>query len=512
MRWLVQSTLSSAGALALAIGGVVLISAVSPARATPRGKRPPRRLEDSSASPFAPDAARVAPPSTLDFVQRPPACVQGSLPLRYHGGALVQHPDVFVLFWGSEWNTDPEQQAAKVALISMFQNIGTSDFACAWREYAVPAYPLGAGSYDGSYVITTNPPGTVDDATIRQKIQDEITAGHAPARTDDRIYFVAPKKGVVVMASDGSTGCGGANFVFCGYHDSFGITGAAFRYSVLPYPCSSGNGTCFADPTNDPGISLQTTGSHELTETVTDPDSPPIDNGGWFTAGPGNENADICAACPDTLTVGAQTYNVNPAWSNLARGCVTGVACAAPPIECTDGSPGLCVPGTGAANTCEFEWLVDPNLTRVARTQLPGRIVACADGQLFCDADGAADGQCTFRVAACLNSGDPRLACAPTAVTGLKLASPLLASVDPVNVANAGTLLGALATVDPHSAGMTTGHQIIYSPAAATPDACTNYLPVVVPALRTRTLVVFVQTSFGLARNSLTLRCGASLQ
>jgi hypothetical protein len=195
----------------------------------------------------------------------------------------------------------------------------------------------------------------------------------------------------------------------------------------------------------------------------------------------------------------------------LAKGCVTGVSCVPPPIECTDGSPGMCVPGTGRANTCELEWLADPNLTLVARTQLPGRTISCTDGQAFCDADGLADGQCTFRVAACLNNGDPRLACTPVKVTSVMLTNPSPASSDPVNMANAGKLLGALATIDPNSSGTTVGNQVTYTPEASTPDACTMYLDIVVPAGTTRKLAATLQTSAGAARNRVQLKCAVHL-
>ena len=452
-------------------------------------------------------------PTHADAVNHPDVtCRPRRETLNYHGGALVQNPDVFLLFWGNEWNSDPEHLSAKAALVSMYQNLGTSEYACAWREYAVPAYPLGAGTYNGSFVIASAPPSPLDDSVIRQKIQNEIAAGHAPARSDDRVYVVVPEKGVPVAATDGSTGCGGANFLFCGYHDSFGTAGAPFRYEVLPYPCTSGNGTCFFDGSTDPVPSFESVGSHELTELVTDPDSPPIDNGGWFSDRSGNENADICAGsrCDDQVVVGSTTYTVNPAWSNLAHACITGVACTPPAIECTDSAPGICVPATGRTSACGVEWLADPNLTLVAKTQLPGRTIRCADGQPFCDADGMQDGQCTFRIAACLNSQDPRVPCTPTSITSVKL-TPAPNSVDPTNSANAATVLAALATADPGSVGTATGAVIAYSPAAATSNACTGYVNVVVPAGTLRRLGVTAQTGSGTARNRLTLTCSASL-
>ena len=42
-----------------------------------------------------------------------------------------------------------------------------------------------------------------------------------------------------------------------------------------------------------------------------------------------------------------------------------------------------------------------------------GRVVRCTDGDPTCDADGAANDSCTFRVAVCLNQGDARPTCTP---------------------------------------------------------------------------------------------------
>jgi len=40
----------------------------------------------------------------------------------------------------------------------------------------------------------------------------------------------------------------------------------------------------------------------------------------------------------------------------------------------------------------------------------PSRSIVCTDGDPSCDADGAVDGGCTFKMAACMNNVDPRFA------------------------------------------------------------------------------------------------------
>jgi hypothetical protein len=428
------------------------------------------------------------------------------------------NPDVFVIFWGSAWQTDTEHLNAKAALLGMYQQIGTSGYACAWREYGVTGSALGPGTFNGSEVIPTAPPSPLSDAAIQQQIVTEVTAGRAPAVTDDRVYVVVPPRGVPVD-SGGVTGCGGSNFVFCGYHDSFLHGGSPFRYAVLPFPCNAFGFTCFVDPTDDAGRALQVVGSHELTELVTDPDAPPVGFGGWFNDAHGSENADICAAnpCIADLTVGAQTFAVNSTWSNLANGCVAAVPCAPPaPIACTESAPGLCVPGAGNP-ACGFEWLVYPNLTKL-RGGVPAKTVTCTDGQPFCDLDGVQDGKCTFQVAGCLNSDDPRIACTPAPISSINVMRPQASSTDPTDAANAATLLAALKDVDGGSTGTQTGSQITYVPAASTHNACTGMVSVTVPlrTLGTRTLrgtkrlSLKSQTEAGPVRDRLTLVCKPS--
>lgn len=457
------------------------------AAARPRGLRRPRsRPAAVSPGPASPDAVAHSP------------CTVHRESLTYHGGALVESPDAFLLFWGSQWNSDAAHIAAKNSLIAMFQAIETSGFACAWREYGVTGAPLGNGTYAGSYVISSAPPNPLDDAVIRSEIVAQVGAGHAPPRTDNRIYFVVPASGVVVSAG-GETGCGGVNFTFCGYHDSFD-GGGAFRYAVLPFPCSvSGFGTCFVDPSEDVSTAFQVVGSHELTETVTDPDTSP---GGWFSDRTGEENADICAgdACVDSVTSGLVSFAVNPAWSNLAKGCITSVPFPPQPIGCTDSSPGACSPGKGSAAACEVEFLVDPNLTLKRGSGLPTGTVTCTDGQTLCDFD-ATPGQCTFHVAACLNSQDPRLSCSLAAIDQLRVLRP--SAGDPV----AGALLASLQNADPASTGSVSGDTIAYMPAAATPNACTGYMNVVVAAGAKTKIRLLADTASGSAASGVILIC-----
>jgi hypothetical protein len=518
------------------IGTLIILGISTPARATPRGKRPPRVFSATgSSNQLAVDVnSNLSGPAAYgsqgDGVGRPGPQCRVRDALTYHGGALVLNPDVVLIFWGSQWLTDQVHIDARVALGALYQQIGTSQYACSWGEYAVGAGPVGAGTYDPQSpdIISTAPPlqfchlgdsqPQLCDQTIQQQIVAEATAGHVPAPTDNTVYVVVPPQDVAVEASDGSTGCGGTSFYFCGYHDSFIAAGHPnpFRYAVLPFPCTSGQFTCFFDSQQTPRGSLQIIGSHELAEIATDPDAPPVGARGWFSDRTLSENADICESfsCQGELSVGAQTFPVNSLWSNLAKGCVDSVPCAAP-TDCTEGPPGECVQGLGNQNQCGLEWIVYPDLA-AGLGGLPGRTVSCTDGQPFCDFDSVA-GQCTFHVAACLNNADQERfpGCTPTSVTAIRLLQPSPTSFNGTDQGNAGRILSALSAVDHNSTGNVAGAQVTYSPAAATANTCTGEIDIVVPlhpvGARTlrgqRALNLFAQTPAGLVRNRLMLIC-----
>ena len=482
-----------------AVAALLALSLATRVAAAPRGRRRPRSRTTSAAQPG-------------------PDCRPGHHELTYHGGDLVQHAAVFVIFWGPEWQNDPEHQAAAADVRSLFQGLSASPFGCSWQEWELPGKPIGAGSYLGDEIIPTEPVppgGQLADADIQARIVTEVNAHRAPAATDDTFYVVVPPKGVPVDAG-GETGCGGTNFTFCGYHDSFLNGGQRFRYTALPYPCDQGGFTCFVDAQENPGRALEAVGSHELAETVTDPDGAPVGNSGWYEDRTGEENADICAndTCLADLTIGPDSFTVNSLWSNLATGCVASAPCAPPPVACTDSGRGTCTANERDPQSCAFEWLVEPNLT-TDRKGFPGGTVTCADGQAFCDADATNDGTCTFRLALCLNSADPRLACTPSAVSSVILSSKLAGSSDPADQANATNLLDALAGIDPGSTGTVSSGSVVYTPAASTENACSGYVDVLVPvrlrgagaATGIRVLSLSVQTAGGPVRERLKLVC-----
>lgn len=239
--------------------------------------------------------------ATPELVRRAAAPAPAKAPkLVYNNGPLITQAEVFTIFWGSAW-----RQSAQVDLISnlnsFFDYILTSPLIDQLAEYNVAKYQIGHGKRIGTITLATpDVSDTVDDATIQQMIQQQISAGALPPSNANLIYFIFLPNGVTVTQG-GSASCQ----VFCGYHDA--ISNDIF-YAVMPYPGCSGctSGLAAMD-------ALTVTASHELCEAITDP----IPGEGWYDQQNG-EIGDICAW--QTKTLGQ--YTVQKEWSNQAGSCV----------------------------------------------------------------------------------------------------------------------------------------------------------------------------------------------
>jgi hypothetical protein len=91
---------------------------------------------------------------------------------------------------------------------------------------------------------------------------------------------------------------------------------------------------------------------------------------------------------------------------------------------CTGEGPGNeCITGGASSADCLVEMAVLPSPPRDP-SGVPSRSIRCRDGEA-CDADGAADGACTFSVSLCINNTDPRLdGCVPSDVQRIEITAP----------------------------------------------------------------------------------------
>ncbi len=163
------------------------------------------------------------------------------------------------------------------------------------------------------------------------------------------------------------------------------------------------------------------------------------------------------------------------------------------------------VPSGRGGHSCAGEWLVEQELFLVRRNHLPAPRQTCRDGDPQCDADGAADGHCTLRVALCLNVFDsrgPQLhargrrkglpLCQPGTVRRARLLAPRASRRDPTAAANHEALSEAIGAL----------------PLPTALDAgCTATVPVIVPVNGHVALRALVADARGPVTPRVTLRC-----
>jgi hypothetical protein len=250
------------------------------------------------------DAIRIVPLYIPDAVESPTGEIgagsAASPTLTYRNGPLIAAPEVFTIFWGTEWQST---EAALVTHVNeFFDFVLTSPLIDQLAEYSVPAYRIGHGRRTGTITITTPVlKHSVSDTAIQQMLQHEISSNAAiPGPSPNTLYFIYLPPGVKVIQG-GSGSCTG----FCGYHND--VSGQIF-YAVMPYPGCAGclGGLAVID-------ALTATSSHELCEALTDP----IPGRGWYDDVHG-EIGDICAW--KTKVLGA--YTVQLEWSNHANKCI----------------------------------------------------------------------------------------------------------------------------------------------------------------------------------------------
>ena len=237
--------------------------------------------------------------------------------LTYHQGHLLTSVEVYTIFWGTGWQQAPQNGLIQ-PLNDFFDFILTSSLMDVLREYSVPGQIIGHGQRVGTNTITTSDPGTanpdgsrvVTDAQIQQAFLQDWIPNNTIRQPNNRLFFVyLPPNVTSELGGFDSCAAGG----FCGYHSNINHN---IFYAVIPFINCDG---CISGQ-NLPFDSLTEVSSHELCESITDPDQD--DNGnptGWNddNLNPG-EIGDICNFQATQLG----GYNVQTEWSNQASACV----------------------------------------------------------------------------------------------------------------------------------------------------------------------------------------------
>ena len=321
----------------------------------------------------------------------PDAKFCGSAPdLKYWGGPVLQNVKVYNVNWGSHINAMVTAQMplfyADLVASPYFDWLSEYDTVGLNGQDGQPGSNQGIarGSFAGSVTISPSLCGgtgsanscQLTDLQVRTEIAAQLTAGNLPAPTkgcdglNDTLYMINfPPSAEVTLPGVGST-CAG----LCGYHGTGAYQGKLYAYAVLP---DFFTGACTAGSCGPiaPLESLTNIASHELAESVTDPEvglqevhPPDFRPGAWHDATCG-EIGDICEHLYGTIDPSGTTWTVQQLWSNAVNDCITTKAslpavCTganSPPgcrsCTCADDNRGAAgVPGCGGATPwCETD-------------------------------------------------------------------------------------------------------------------------------------------------------------
>jgi hypothetical protein len=241
-------------------------------------------------------------------------------------GVVSPKPKVYLVFWGSQWSSDPA--GAAPALRNFFSGLfgqtdtwgtiltqycegvpkGTTTCGNAGTHVQHPTSSLLAGSW------SDNAAAAPVQATAAQIAGEAVRAAEHFGNTTQ-----APNNNAqyVVVSAHGTHPDGFPNSGFCGWHDYTHSTVGNVAYTNLPYVPDLGAGGCTTINSPKPLDGLFSTETHEYAETVTDF----FPSRGWN--GGGGEIGDECVQLDSRLALSTGTFDVQGLWSNQQNRCTT---------------------------------------------------------------------------------------------------------------------------------------------------------------------------------------------
>lgn len=257
--------------------------------------------------------------------------------LYYHGGTggigVETAPKVYLVFWGSQWNSnDPSGEAA---LVQKFLNgVGGSKWMNSVTQYC-QSVASGTVSCGTSGTHAGNPANILigvwydnASAAASHPTQSQLAAEAAKAAGHFGNTTASSNLSTqYVIATSHGHSSRGFGTQYCAYHSSTSSSYGNVAYTNLPYITDAG-ASCGANFNGlGPNAGITMVGGHELGETMTDQ----FPSTGWLDSS-GAENGDKCAwissgqGASANVTFSTGTFAVQSLWSNAynsgAGGCV----------------------------------------------------------------------------------------------------------------------------------------------------------------------------------------------
>ena len=198
-------------------------------------------------------------------------------PYQYLGGEVVSKPEIVVVYWGTQ------PTGLKNRLDRFYSQIVSSNYFDLLAEYNTPQQTIGTPRFIGSFQINEGRRAkAIDTIAISRGIDQHILSGRLPQPNANTIYMVhfgrstPPAMGTNILGNVIGANIGEG---FCAYHftarTQVPITppllyayGPKIRIAVVPE--ASKISGCRSTTVLDSATFLA---SHELVETITNPDS-----------------------------------------------------------------------------------------------------------------------------------------------------------------------------------------------------------------------------------------------
>lgn len=330
---------------------------LNPTSGLPLGVTPTRQTVQRATTSSRPAVRKSA--STRSTLLAPP-----TPHLNYYGGPVVSNAQIISVLWGAGSYLPEVSGAAAAPNMDSFTAGLANSSHLAWinGEYRTTVAGgtnqlIGPASFLGRTQITPTGPGTtgatVNNSAIRDEIIAQLNAGHLPLSFDATghtntvyaLYFPAGTKVCddsttpAACSPDPSSLLTGG---FCGMHDTIrvsnGVEERSLLYMILPdLSSTAAQQGCGSALASTPFTVTQSVASHEILETITDPEvglattfASPL---AWYD--PNNNYAEIADVCQvwtqndgtnelngNTTGTDGRSYVVSKEWSNRLGQCI----------------------------------------------------------------------------------------------------------------------------------------------------------------------------------------------
>ena len=227
--------------------------------------------------------------------------------LNYGGGPLQLTPQIYLDFWGSQWDSD--SNGVESYMQSLFSGLGDSSDSWSTVTSQYTDSNGNAPSFGGGVLAGT----WVDDSSAAPSSAAQADIAAEADNAASHFGVSGTNVDVFVLSPSGTQPDGFPNAGFCAWHDWSGSVG----YTNMPYVLDAGS-SCGAGSVQNQLDGFSIVGGHEYAEAVTDPQP-----SSGYTDSNGEEIGDLCAWDNDqTISLDTGTFAMQPLYSNSAGGCV----------------------------------------------------------------------------------------------------------------------------------------------------------------------------------------------